>query len=123
LRNDEYLTSFSLSETGYNFVAYYSNKSSAKLNALLSIVRTLFVCFVLSIASYVFINDANTLVLNPIERMLEKVRLIQKNPLAAASDEVQSAGVLSVLAQQNNDEPGSNSKANESSVKKVNIPP
>ena len=50
-----------------------------------------------------FINDANTLVLNPIERMLEKVRLIQKNPLAAASDEVQSAGVLSVLAQQEGD--------------------
>jgi hypothetical protein len=39
-------------------------------------------------------------VLNPIERMLEKVRLIQKNPLAAASDEVQQAGVLSMIATQ-----------------------
>ena len=98
LRNDEYLTSLSISNTdGFNFVAYYSNKSSAKLNALLSILRTLFVCFVLSLASYMFLNDANRLVLNPIERMLEKVRLIQKNPLAAASDEVQSAGVLTVL--------------------------
>lgn len=73
---------------GFNFVAYYSNKTSAKLNALLSILRTIFVCFVLSLASYMFLNDANRLVLNPIERMLEKVRLIQKNPLAAASDEV-----------------------------------
>ena len=98
LRNDEYLTSLSVSNMdGFNFVAYYSNKSSAKLNALLSILRTLFVCCVLSLASYMFLNDANRLVLSPIERMLEKVRLIQKNPLAAASDEVQSAGVLSVL--------------------------
>jgi class 3 adenylate cyclase len=31
---------------------------------------------VLSAASFYFINDANKLVLNPIERMLEKVRLI-----------------------------------------------
>ena len=85
---------------GFNFVAYYSNKSSAKLNALLSILRTPFVCLVLSLASYMFLNDANRLVLNPIERMLEKVRLIQKNPLAAASDEVQSAGVLTVLQTQ-----------------------
>ena len=60
-----------------------------------------------------FINDANTLVLNPIERMLEKVRLIQKNPLAAASDEVQSAGVLSVLAQQEGDQPSSNTKSDQ----------
>jgi hypothetical protein len=29
LRNDEYLTSISMSSDGFNFVAYYSNKSSA----------------------------------------------------------------------------------------------
>lgn len=51
-------------------------------------MRTIFVCVVLTIACYFFINDANNLVLNPIERMLEKIRLIRKNPLAAASDEV-----------------------------------
>lgn len=58
------------------------------MTALLSIIRTLFVCFVLSIASHMFTSDANKLVLNPIERMLEKVKLIAKNPLAAASEEV-----------------------------------
>jgi hypothetical protein len=47
-----------------------------------------------------FTSDANRLVLTPIERMLEKVRLIAKNPLAAASEEVEQAGVLSVLAKQ-----------------------
>ena len=44
-----------------------------------------------------FTSDANKLVLTPIERMLEKVKLIAKNPLAAASDELEKAGVLSVL--------------------------
>lgn len=48
-----------------------------------------------------FTNDANTLVLNPIERMLEVVKLIAKNPLAAASDEIQKAGMLSMLEKQN----------------------
>jgi hypothetical protein len=36
-------------------------------------------------------------VLTPIERMLEKVKLIAKNPLAAASDEVENAGVMTML--------------------------
>lgn len=75
-------------------------KESTALNALLSISRTLFVCIVLSIASIMFTSDANTLVLGPIERMLEKVKLIARNPLAAASDEVDNAGVLSLLAKQ-----------------------
>ena len=58
----------------------------------------MFVCVVLSIASIFFTNDANKLVLGPIERMLEKVKLIARNPLAAASDEVNEAGILSVIA-------------------------
>ncbi len=64
---------------------------------MIGISRTLFVCVVLSIGSIFFSSDANTLVLNPIERMLEKVKLIASNPLAAASDEVDTAGVLSLI--------------------------
>lgn len=65
----------------------------------LSIARTIFVCVVLTIASIFFTSDANVLVLGPIERMLEKVKLIAKNPLAAASDEVEDAGVYSMIHQ------------------------
>ena len=49
-----------------------------------------------------FTSDANRLVLQPIERMLEKVKLIAKNPLAAASDEMDNAGVLTMMEKQNN---------------------
>ncbi len=64
----------------------------------MNIARTIFVCIVLAGASVVLTNDANRLVLIPIERMLEKVKLIAKDPLAAASDQVESAGVLSHMA-------------------------
>ncbi len=54
-------------------------------------------CIVLTIASIFFSDDANKLVLNPIERMLEKVKLIARDPLAAASDEVETAGMHSMM--------------------------
>lgn len=53
----------------------------------------------LSIASIYFAMDATTLVLQPIERMLEKVKMISRNPLAAASDEIENAGMLSIVTQ------------------------
>lgn len=97
LRKDEYAGSFSVSRNGQTFIAFYSTKYESQLTSVLSIIRTIFICAILSIASYFFTNDANTLVLNPIERMLEIVKLIAKNPLAAASDDVQKAGMLSLL--------------------------
>lgn len=97
LRNDEYSASIAVAKDGVNLIAFYSTLRVSQLTSLLSIMRTLFVCLVLSIGSYYFTNDANVLVLNPIERMLEIVKLIAKNPLAAASDEVQKAGMLTLL--------------------------
>lgn len=35
------------------------------------------------------------MVLEPLERMIEKVQLIAKNPLAAATDAINNAGVMS----------------------------
>ena len=67
------------------------------MQAILSICRTIFVCIVLTIASISFTEDANKLVLGPIERMLEKVKLIAKDPLKAASDDVETAGMLSMM--------------------------
>jgi hypothetical protein len=47
------------------------------------------------LASIFFTKDAQTMVLDPLERMIEKVKLIAKNPLLAASDEVNEAGIMS----------------------------
>jgi hypothetical protein len=67
------------------------------IDSALNISRTFFVMIVLAIAAVFFTSDANKLVLIPIERMLEKVKLIAKNPLAAASEEVENAGLYSAM--------------------------
>lgn len=76
-------------DNSIQFICVYSLRKYNQLTSLLSIGRTLYVCVVLSVASIYFTNDATVLVLNPIERMLEKVKLISRNPLAAASDEIE----------------------------------
>lgn len=45
------------------------------------------VCVMLGAASYYFNKDAQKLVLAPVERMLERVKIIAKNPMALCSDE------------------------------------
>ena len=77
------------------FDVFYSIKAKSELESIISLCRTIFICIVLAIGSIYFSQDANNLVLDPIERMLEKVKFIAKNPLAAATDEIESAGVMS----------------------------
>lgn len=57
------------------------------MNSLLSIFRTVFVIIVLTVGALYFSKDANDLVLNPIEKMVNKVKEIGKNPLKAAEME------------------------------------
>lgn len=61
-----------------------NQKDDNKLNAILSIVRTTFLMFLLSTSSILFIKDINDLVLTPIEKMLVTVKRIAQNPLEAA---------------------------------------
>lgn len=88
MRYDDTSASTATASNGATLVALYLIQHNNKINSILSIGRTIFVCIVLAVASVFFTSDANTLVLGPIERMLEKVKMIAKNPLAAASDEV-----------------------------------
>jgi len=48
-----------------------------------NIYQTLFVCGVLGLGAMMFSKDANLLVLQPIERMMERVKQIAKDPLEA----------------------------------------
>ena len=88
LRTDEKGIESCEGTDGYEYIVVYDKREYTRAEGVIGISRTLFVCVVLSIGSIFFSSDANTLVLNPIERMLEKVKLIASNPLAAASDEV-----------------------------------
>ncbi|CAK92800.1 unnamed protein product (macronuclear) [Paramecium tetraurelia] len=62
-----------------------------ELNAILSIVRTIFVSIVLSVAAVLFSKDVQDLILTPIEKMLETVKKISENPLVAAQEEENKA--------------------------------
>jgi len=53
---------------------------------------------VLGLASIYFTQDAQRLVLDPLERMIEKIKAIAKDPLIAARDEVNEAGVMSFMS-------------------------
>ena len=84
--------------TSGDYKAIYRNRVEAVANAYINIGRTIFICILLTIGALFFSRDAEILVLNPIERMIEKVKVIAKNPLAAASGEIENAGFLSMTA-------------------------
>ncbi|CAD8115536.1 unnamed protein product [Paramecium primaurelia] len=62
-----------------------------ELNAILSIIRTIFVSIVLSVAAVMFSRDVQDLILTPVEKMLETVKKISENPLVAAQEEENKA--------------------------------
>ena len=67
------------------------------INAILSMLRTIFVCICLAGSALYFVKDMNTYILTPIENMLKKIETITKNPISAASIQEQEAFVLHKL--------------------------
>ena len=59
------------SDVGFTII--YSTKAYAEIESLLNFFKTLFICLVLGIAAHYFTKDASSLVLDPLERMIEKV--------------------------------------------------
>ena len=76
----------------------YSIRSMARTEAIINLARTFFVTCVFAIAAVFFNSITNKWVMLTIERMLEKVRLIAKNPLAVAQDDADLAGVYTMMA-------------------------
>ena len=68
---EEYRTGEFMPEVDGDFSAVYDLRLNVKIDAILNIVRTLMVCFLLGGASYYFNKDATVLVLNPLDRMME----------------------------------------------------
>lgn len=67
----------------HGFVSIFDIRYDAKLTSLLNIIRTIFICIVLTLGSIYFTKDSEDLVIKPIEKMIEKVKIIAKNPIAA----------------------------------------
>ena len=71
---------------------YFDTKWESQLQAILNIMRTLFICIILLVGAMSFSKDANQLVLIPIERMIKKVRLLADNPLAGSKMQTDTEG-------------------------------
>ena len=71
---------------------YFDTKWESQLQAILNIMRTLFICIILPVGAMSFSKDANQLVLIPIERMIKKVRLLADNPLAGSKMKTETDG-------------------------------
>lgn len=89
-----------IAKNGLQFSIVYSLKQEAKTEAGINLARTCWVIGVLAIAAIHFSNATNKLVLHPLERMLEIVKKIAKDPAsAAASDEMKLAGIHTYMHQ------------------------
>eukprot|EP00241_Pyramimonas_parkeae_P004274 CAMPEP_0114238114 /NCGR_PEP_ID=MMETSP0058-20121206/7752_1 /TAXON_ID=36894 /ORGANISM="Pyramimonas parkeae, CCMP726" /LENGTH=849 /DNA_ID=CAMNT_0001350203 /DNA_START=611 /DNA_END=3157 /DNA_ORIENTATION=- len=61
--------------------AKFDVREASVLQAVLNILRTVFICLILGLGALFFSRDANNLVLMPIERMMKKVKDMAENPL------------------------------------------
>ena len=87
-----------ITDSGVKFFITYSLKIEAQIESAINLARTCWVIFVLTIAALHFSNVTNRLVLHPLERMLEIVKKIAKDPSsAAAQEEMQNAGIYMLL--------------------------
>lgn len=71
--------------------ACFDFRSMTKLTAILSILRTIYVCIVFIVGSLFFSKDAKQLVIIPIMNMIQKVNKIARDPLEAAQEEENEA--------------------------------
>lgn len=61
----------------------FDRRSGSRMEAALNTGQTVFICLLLGVGAMTFSNDANKLVLMPIERMISKLDQIRRNPLEA----------------------------------------
>ena len=104
LRTNEYTfvsTSQTVNNVEYTVLAGFNSRKTAMWDGILGMLRTLFVCMILFIASYFLSNDSETLVIQPIQEMLGKVNKIAENPLRAAELEIKDADMWDKMMQKN----------------------
>ncbi|OMJ86357.1 hypothetical protein SteCoe_12145 [Stentor coeruleus] len=76
-------------DSDYKYFSYaiFDLSSETTLQAGMSMLKTFFICFVLTAGSIMFSKDTNELVLEPLENMIRTVKNIAKNPLLAVQEE------------------------------------
>ena len=68
----------------YDAVAVFDIRYENRVTSGLNICRTVFICIALTLGAIYFTKDANDLVITPIEKMMDKVKKIARNPMMAS---------------------------------------
>jgi class 3 adenylate cyclase len=92
--SDDCLT---IDPTGSGCIAVFDNTSSSRLASILNIIKTIFICMVLSGGAICFNKDTSEMVLEPIESMIKKIEDISKNPIEAMQNNEKEEYAKSLL--------------------------
>jgi hypothetical protein len=57
-----------------------NNYGNARINSILGLIKTTFICFLLVMISLAIQRDAQELVLNPLETIMEKLNQMAVDP-------------------------------------------
>jgi class 3 adenylate cyclase len=83
--------------SGSGCIAIFDNTSSSRLASILNIIKTIFICMVLSGGAICFNKDTSEMVLEPIESMIKKIEDISKNPIEAMQNNEKEEYAKSLL--------------------------
>eukprot|EP00746_Dinoflagellata_sp_MGD_P079291 gnl/MRDRNA2_/MRDRNA2_31686_c0_seq1.p1 gnl/MRDRNA2_/MRDRNA2_31686_c0~~gnl/MRDRNA2_/MRDRNA2_31686_c0_seq1.p1 ORF type:complete len:702 (+),score=116.22 gnl/MRDRNA2_/MRDRNA2_31686_c0_seq1:145-2250(+) len=67
----------------FAFMFAFDKRRAVRLEAILNMMQTIFICIVLGFGALFFAKDSNALLLTPIERMIAKMEKIRDDPLQA----------------------------------------
>jgi class 3 adenylate cyclase len=70
----------------------YSRRYANKVQALLDLINMLFVCLTLMLSIFFINKDFSQLILNPLERMIARIKLVSMNPLLALKNRYNENG-------------------------------
>ena len=91
LRKDEQKALLIDVAPGSSMTATVDYRTNTKIGAIINIIRTIYISIILTFGAYLFSKDADKLALRPIERMIEKVNRIAKNPLSSKDESMISS--------------------------------
>lgn len=109
-----------LSEDG-QVVIVYSLLPQIRLQSLLYILKTLYFCLLISMASIYFENEVKRLVLDPLEVIIEIINKFTKKPLKARNLKSLEMGMKSIISKMNSNDKFKNNEVQviKSVIKKI----
>lgn len=87
-------------------IAIFDDRSNSHLSSTLNIVKTIFICLVLSGGAICFSKDTSEMVLVPIESMIKKIKEISKNPIEAMQNNEKEDYAKSLLEEEDRGKTG-----------------